>query len=60
MSEILKTTFLPFVPPLYPTAPPSEPLPPTNPMVLARALSRPLPPIVVAEVLLRDSGSESP
>jgi hypothetical protein len=58
----MKTPQFKFEGPLYPkelSAPP-EPAPPTDPMVLARVLSRPLPPIVVAKVLLLDNGSAAP
>jgi hypothetical protein len=54
----MKTPQFKFEGPLYPkeiSAPP-EPKVPTEPMVLARVLSKPLPPIVVAKVLLPDNG----
>jgi hypothetical protein len=52
----MKTPSLKFTPPLYPkelSAPSPEPTPP---MVLARVLSKQLPPIVVAKALLLDNG----
>jgi hypothetical protein len=54
----MKTAGIKFEGPLYPpelSAPP-EPKVPTDPVTLARVLSKPLPPIVVAKVLLIDSG----
>lgn len=53
----MKTPQFKFEGPLYPkelTAPP-EPKEPTEPMVLARVLSKPLPPIVVAKALLLEN-----
>jgi hypothetical protein len=59
----MKTASLKFTPPLYPkelSAPSPESTPPTDPVVLARVLSKPLPPIVVAKALSLDKGSAAP